>query len=152
MLVGWFLNRAASASRRQDEVENVLGGVTVWDLMNFSPPTVGPGVTIHEAVSNHLIRGSGTALIVCEGRRVMGILSITDVRKIPQALWEEKSVRDVMTPAPLKSLTPHDGLDDALWLLGENDIYQAPVLVGNRLVGLLSRAHMASMLPPDTRI
>ena len=152
VLVGWFLNRAACASRSNRELEQSLEGVTVGDVMDASPPTVGPGVTIHEAVSNHSIRGSGTGLIVCEGRRVMGILSITDVRKIPQALWEEKSVRDVMTPAPLKSLTPHDGLHDTLWLLGENDIHQAPVLVGNRLVGLLSRAHMASMLPPDARI
>ena len=29
VLVGWFLNRAASASRSQDEVENVMEGVTV---------------------------------------------------------------------------------------------------------------------------
>ena len=142
VLVGWFLNRAASASRSRDEVESALEGAKVGDVMDISPPTVGPGVTIHEAVFGHLVRESIRALIVCEGERVLGILSITDVREIPQALWAEKSVRDIMTPAPLKSLAPEDGLDVALSLLGENGIHQAPVLAGDRLVGLLSRAHV----------
>ena len=141
-LVGWFLNRAASASRSQDEVAHALEGVTVGDVMDASPPTVGPGVTIHEAVFGHLVRESVRALMVCENERVIGILSITDVRKVPQSLWAEKPVGDIMTPASLKSLTPEDGLDDALSLLGENGIHQAPVLVGDRLVGLLNRAHV----------
>ena len=141
-MVGWFLNRAASASRSQDEVQNVLEGVTVDDVMDISPPTVGSDTTIHQAVFGQLVRGSVRALIVCEGERVAGILSISDVRKVPQALWAEKSVRDIMTPAPLKSLTPEDGLDEALSLLGESGIHQAPVLAGDRLVGLLNRAHV----------
>ena len=142
VLVGWFLNRAASASRSLDEVESVLDGVTVGDVMDVAPPTVGPEVTVYEAVFDHLVRGAARALMVCEGERVVGILSITDVKKIPPAYWGERSVRDVMTPAPLKSLTPKDGLDEALSLLGENGIHQAPVVVGDRLVGLLNRAHL----------
>ena len=141
-LVGWFLNRAASASRLQDKVEYTLEGVTVGDVMDESPPTVEPGITIHDAVFGHLFRGSIRALIVCEGERVLGILSITDVRKVPQSLWAEKFVRDVMTPAPLKSLAPDDGLSVALSLFGEDGIHQAPVLAGGRLVGLLNRAHV----------
>ena len=141
-LVGWFLNRAASASRSQDEVDHVLEGVTVGDVMDVSPPIVEPGVTIHEAVFDHLVRGSVRALIVCEGERVVGMLSISDVRTVSQALWAERLVRDIMTPAPLKSLTPEDGLDEALTLLGENGIHQAPVLLDDRLVGLLNRAHV----------
>lgn len=141
-LVGWFLNRAASASRNQDEVAHVLDGVTVGDVMDASPPTVSPDVSINEAVFTYLVRGSARALIVCEGERVLGILSITDIRKVPQVLWAVKSVRDIMTPAPLKSLAPEDGLDEALSLFGENGIHQAPVLMGDRLVGLLNRAHV----------
>ena len=141
-LVGWFLNRAASASRGQDEVAHALEGVMVGNVMDVSPPTVSPDVSINEAVFTYLVRGSARALIVCEDERVLGILSITDIRKVAQTLWAEKSVRDIMTPAPLKSLTPEDGLDEALSLLGGNGIHQAPVLVGDRLVGILNRAHV----------
>ena len=146
VLVGWFLNRAASASRSQDEVENVMEGVTVGDVMDVAPPTVGPGITVYEAVIDHLVRGAARALIVCEGERILGILSITDVQNVPQALWQERSVRDVMTPAPLKSLSPDDGLDHALSLLGENRIHQAPVLSSGKLVGVLNRAHVIQFI------
>ena len=141
-LVGWFLNRAASASRSQDDVEHALEGVTVGDVMDASPPTIGPEITVHEAVFDYLVRKSVRALMVCEGERVVGILSITDVQKFPQALWEDKAVRDIMTPAPLKSLSPGDRLDDALSLLGVNGIHQAPVISSGRLVGVLNRAHV----------
>ena len=141
-LVGWFLYSAASASRSRVEVSHALEGVTVGDVMDVSPPTVSTDVSINEAVFTYLVRGSARALIVCEDGRVLGILSITDVREVPQALWAERLVRDIMTPAPLKSLVPEDGLDEALSLLGENGIHQAPVLVGDRLVGLLNRAHV----------
>ncbi len=146
VLVGWFLNRAASASRSQDEVESVLDGVKVEDVMDVAPPTVVPEVTVHEAVFGHLVRGSVRALIVCEGEHVLGILSISDVQEVPQALWHERSVRDVMTPAPLKSLSPDCELDEALSLLGENRIHQAPVLSSGRLVGILNRAHVIQFI------
>ncbi|MDE2822359.1 MAG: site-2 protease family protein, partial [Chloroflexota bacterium] len=55
VLVGWFLNRAASASRSQDEVGYALEGVTVGDVMDDSPPTVSPDLTIHEAVFDHFV-------------------------------------------------------------------------------------------------
>ncbi|MDE2716029.1 MAG: site-2 protease family protein, partial [Chloroflexota bacterium] len=101
LLVGWFLNRAASASRSQDEVARALEGVAVGDVMDASPPTVSRDLTIHEAVFDHFVGGAVRAVIVCEGERILGILSITDVRKVPQAFWADKPVRDIMTPVPL---------------------------------------------------
>ena len=70
----------------------MLDWVTVGDVMDVAPPTVGPEVTVYEAVFDHLVRGAARALMVCEGERVVGILSITDVKKIPPAYWGERSV------------------------------------------------------------
>ena len=55
-------------------------------------------------------------------------------------------VREAMTPIPLKQVAPNDELDQALALLGEHSIHQAPVMVGDRLVGLLTRAHIIRYL------
>lgn len=141
-LVGWFLHGAASSSRREGELEQALQGVTVGDVMGAPPHPISPEVTIHDAVFDHLLRRAARTLMVSEGGRLLGIVSITDVKDVPRAAWREMLVRDVMISAPLKSLSPDDTLYDALSLLGENRIHQAPVLAGDRLVGLLSRAHV----------
>ena len=51
-----------------------------------------------------------------------------------------------MTPAPLKSLTPEDELSDALALMAEHSLNQAPVLERDRLVGMLTRADIIRYL------
>ncbi len=146
VLVGWFLNRAASASRSARELEQSLEGVTVGDVMDASPPTVSPQITINEAVFDHIIPGEARALVVCEGERVAGILSITDVRNIPPEDWRKSKVRDVMTPGPLASLTPRNGLGEAISLLAESRVHQAPVIERDRLVGIVNRAHLIQHL------
>ncbi len=146
VLVGWFLNRAASASRSDGDLEQSMEGVTVGDVMDDSPPAVSPQITIYEAVFEHIVPGEARALIVCEGERVVGILSITDVKNVPPEVWRESTVRDVMTPGPLASLTPRDGLREAISLLAVNGIHQAPVIERDRLVGMVNRAHLIQHL------
>jgi len=141
-LVGWFLYNAATGNRSGNEFERLLEGSKVRDVMDASPPTIGPTVTIYDAVFDHLLHRGTRALPVCEGDRLLGIISMTDVKDVPQQTWRDRLVQDEMTRAPLRGLGPEDALYDALSLLGENGIHQAPVIVGERLVGLLSRAHI----------
>jgi CBS domain-containing protein len=61
-------------------------------------------------------------------------------------MWDAVRVRDEMTPTPLRQVAPDDDLARALALLGEHSIHQAPVMVGDRLVGLLTRAHVIRYL------
>lgn len=145
-LIGWFLNSTATTNQRETEFERLLAGARVQDVMETSPPTIEPTVTIHDAVLNHLVNRGTRALTVCEGERVLGIVSFTDVKDVPQELWTIQLVQEVMTKTPLKNLQPDDELYDALSLLGENRIHQAPVMIGDRLVGLLNRAHVIQYL------
>lgn len=141
-LVGWFLYNAATSNRRGNEFERLLEGTKVQDVMDTSPPTIGPTVTIYDAVFDHLVQRGTRTLPVCDGSRLLGIISVTDVKDVPQQTWRERLVQDEMTKAPLKTLKPDDALYDGLSLLSENHIHQAPVMVDDRLVGLLSRAHI----------
>jgi len=111
-IVGWFLHNAASGSRRENELDRVLGRVTVGDVMEVSPPKIDPAVTIYDAVFDHLVHHAARALFVCEGDRLIGIVSVTDIKDVPRGAWRERLVRDEMTPVPLKTLTPSDRLNE----------------------------------------
>ncbi len=145
-LIGWFLQSSAGTSLREMEVETVMRGIQVKDVMNRDPATIAPNATIYDAVYKYLFQQGIRALPVCDDDRLVGIISLTDIRGIPQDRWLEAMVGDVMTPAPLKSVTPDNELIRALELLGEYSVHQAPVLEGDQLVGLLTRANIIEHL------
>ena len=110
--------------------------------MDTSPTTIGPDTALSEAVFEHFLRRGAHSLLVCEGERLLGIITPMDFRSVPRDLWGSVRVGDEMTPTPLWQVSPDDDLLHAMGLLGEHSIHQAPVLEGDRLVGLLSRAHV----------
>ena len=145
-LIGWFLQSSAGTSLREMEVETVMRGMQVKDVMIRDPATIGPDATIHDAVYKYLFQQGIRALPVCDDDRLVGIISLTDIRGVPQDRWMEVRVRDEMTPAPLRSVTPDNELIRALEQLGEYSVHQAPVLEGDQLVGLLTRANIIEYL------
>ena len=144
--VGWFLHRAAGESQREAVAEDAIQGVRVRDVMDAYPVTIGPGVSLSEAVHEYFVRRGARALPVCEGDQLVGIITLTDIKGVPQERWSFVTVGDEMTSIPLKHVNPEDELHQALALLGEHSINQTPVLEGERLVGLLSRAHIIRYL------
>ena len=143
-LLGWYLHGAATTSRREITLRTNVGGVVVKDVMDSRPLTIGPDVPLSDAVFRHFLSHGSHSLPVCEdeGGKLVGILTLTDIRGVPRAEWEVRKVRDAMTPMPLWQVSPDEDLLSAMGVLGEHGIHQAPVIDGDRLVGVLSRAHI----------
>lgn len=145
-IVGWFLLSAAGASLRDVNADYAMHGIKVREAMQPNADTIGPEVTVFQAVYEYFLKRGLRALPVIEGNRLIGIISLTDIREMPQERWSHETVRDHMTPAPLKSLTPDDELSDALSIMAEHSLNQAPVLEGDRLVGMITRADIIRYL------
>lgn len=145
-LIGWFLQSAAGGSLREMEVEAVMKGVHVRDVMRQSLDSVEPGISVYDIVYDHLMQDGVRAMPVCDGDRIEGIVSLTDVKKVERDNWPTTPVRDIMTPMPVLSVEPQEDLADALDLLAENSIHQSPVLYEGRLIGMLTRADIIEYL------
>ncbi len=117
-----------------------LGGIQVGEVMDREPDIVGPEMTIADAVFGHLLQKGTRALPVCRNGRLLGIITLTDVECTSRDEWRSLTVMDRMTSTPLLSLKPDDELARAVEVLAENSLNQAPVLEGNQLVGMLTRA------------
>lgn len=144
--IGWFLYSTAGATQRESEAQASLRGMLVRDVMDRDPETVGPEVSLADIVFGPLLHKGARALPVCEDGHLIGIITLTDVKGVPQHRWREARVRDEMTPMPLWSVTPEDELAQGLQLLAEHSVNQAPVVEGVRLVGLLTRADITQQL------
>lgn len=146
-LIGFFLNSAAEASRQQVAVQERFRGVRVEHLMNPRPVSVGPELSLEDMVEQFVLSRNIRALPVVEGGRLLGIVTVVDVRQVPRDRWPYVPVARVMTPAErVVAVEPSAPLAVALRMLGPEDYHQVPVVRDGRLVGLLSRGEVIRFL------
>lgn len=144
--IGWFLNNAAEATRQQQVLREDLRGMRVGALMDPEPPVTGPELTVQDFVFEHALRRGQRALLVAEGGRLAGLVSLNDARELPQEAWATTPVGKIMTPTPLKTVSPNDDLNSALQLLVDGAFNQLPVVREGHLVGMLSRSDLLRFL------
>jgi Zn-dependent protease len=144
--IGWFLNSGAEASRQQQTVRAVLGGVPVTTVMDTSPAVAEPSLSVHDFVFEHTLRHGHRALPVVESGRLLGIVSITDAKHLAQGEWATTPVGKVMTRMPLKILGPEADLSAALELMVANGVHQVPIVRDGVLIGTLSRSDVMRYL------
>jgi len=110
--------------------------------MRPNPTVVSPDVTMDVVVYDWFLRHGVRALPVVHDGRVIGIVTLSDVKSLPRERWATTTVRELMTPSPLVGVGPEEPLSKVLRLLSEHDIHQVLVTQDGKLVGVLSRADL----------
>jgi Zn-dependent protease len=147
VFVGAFLDNAARASYGQLTLRNLLSGHVVGEVMTGNCQVVPPYLTIDVFVDHFLMAEGRRCFPVGTRDEVEGLLTIHNVRAIPQTEWREKRVSDAMTPmGELKVVHPDTPLWDALRDMTQEGVNQLPVMTGGELVGMISRENLVSFL------
>jgi len=144
ILIGWFLQSAAQAGYQQVVLRQALGGVRVGDIMTRDLHTIDPNLTVEEAITDFFIPLKHGGFPVVYGDRLVGVVTLQDVRGVPAEARRERRVRDVMTPfANLKTVRPTTTAYDAFMRLGQEQIGRLLVVDdGGSLVGILTRSDL----------
>jgi len=136
--IGWFMNNAATQSYQQVAVEELLRGVPVARLMRASTPSVASNYPVSRLVDDYVMRNEDRAFPVVDGDRLVGLVCLEDVQKVPRQAWDTTLVSQIMTPASqLDQVSPREDVSEALTKLTRRDTSQLPVLEGGHLVGML---------------
>ena len=144
--IGWFLNSSADASRKEITLRERLSHIKVRELMKPDIDTISPETTVDEMVRNIFRKQQGRAVPVCKEGKLVGIATITDVKKISQDKWVETPVSKIMTSEPLYTVSPEDNLNVALVMIAKNDINQVLINDQGKCGGLLSRADIIRLI------
>ena len=84
IFIGWFLNSAAVNSYQQTVVRDLLEDVPVFRLMRLNVPTVAPTLTVSHLVYDYVMGADERAFPVMEGDRLVGMVCLEDIRKVPR--------------------------------------------------------------------
>jgi Zn-dependent protease len=147
IFIGWFLQNAAVQSYRRVVIQDILEDIPVKRLMSPTVPTAPAHISVEEFVDNYLMRSDNRAFIVYEEDKMVGLITIEDVRKLATEARRATLVRDVMTPSEkMIVVAPEEDVTDAFERLQMKDIRQLPVVAGNKIVGLLRRKDIVHWL------
>jgi CBS domain-containing protein len=102
---------------------------------------VSPTTTVESLIENEILPGGRRAVPVVDDGRFVGLVTVSDIRRLPLDARARTSVGDVMSDASSVVTVPLEApLTDAVEALARGGYDQVPVLDGSRVVGLLTRA------------
>ncbi|MDP3879056.1 MAG: site-2 protease family protein [Dehalococcoidales bacterium] len=138
--IGWFISSAADNSYREITLREHLSGIKVKELMTPDQETIAPETRVEDVVWNIFRKNHGRSVPVCRDGKLLGIVTITDVKELPRDKWAETPVEQIMTRDPLYMVSPEDNLNTAMKLIAQHDINQVLINQQGRCAGLLSRS------------
>jgi Zn-dependent protease/CBS domain-containing protein len=145
--IGWFLMNAAQESVVQVSIRSALSGLTAEDVMSRDCPAVGRRMSLAELVRDHVLRTGQRCFTVTDGNRLEGLVTLHQIKAVPQERWAQVSVGEGMTPiSQVRVVAPDKPLLEVLRLLEGQDVNQVPVVAGDRLVGMITRDHLLRVL------
>ncbi len=139
--IGLFLLQASQAELMQTQLQASVEGVSVGEMMTEAPSAVISTLSVQQLVDEYLLRTGQRATPVVddpESQRLIGIVTLRDVRALDRRQWPFTPVAQIMTPlAQLKVAQANQQLSEALPLITAAGVNQLPVVSDGRIVGLL---------------
>lgn len=146
-MIGWFLNNTAIASYQQLLIRQALEHVPVAQLMRPNVIDVLPDTDVQTLVDEYFMRSDQHAFPVTEAGRLLGLVTMQDLQKVPRDVWPSTTAAQIMTPASeLAQVTPEEDTIDAMRALAQQGVAQLPVVDHGILRGLLRREDILKWL------
>lgn len=152
-LSGWFLFLSSRAIQERVKANDLIGHLSVGDVMERDGPTVQPGLTV-DILAAQLLDGETptSAIPVLRGDEVVGVVGVRQVRRLRPAARVAARVEDVMAKPPrLPIIGPADSLVPAIERLQRAGLDGLPVVEDGRLVGVLTRRSIGLAVQARTR-
>lgn len=148
VFIGMFLNQAAKSGYQMTLLQDTLSGVKVGDIMTQNVISVPESISLHELVENYFYRYIFVSFpVVSESGELRGMVSVKQVKDVPQEEWNRKRVEEIMMrDSEVKALSPDDEAMKAFNLLMKNEFGRLPVISREKLVGIISRRDLMTLL------
>ncbi len=147
IFIGWFLENAAANSYRQLALHSVLRGHTAIEAMTRDCTEVSPRLTIEQLVNEQILTSARRCFPVVQNDKVVGLVTMHEIKAVPRDQWPAKIVADIMTPfGKVKSVTPDEDLSNVLRILTEENINQVLVVKDGDILGIIARDNLLSFI------
>ena len=146
-LVGWFLTQMAQASYQQVVLRQALSGVPVSQAMTAQVQSVPAHITLDRVVHEYIMAYNHPAFPVLDDGRLLGLLCLADIQRVPQHQWTQMTARDAVPPlAEQYMIAPSTDAWDALVRMTAENCGRLLVVEGGDLRGIISRTDIMRLM------
>ena len=147
LLIGAFLYTAAHSTHRQVSFQESLTGLRVGDVMTTDVVSLGAGLTLNEAVDSYFLRFGYGGFPVMDDGRLVGMLSLKELKAIPRERWSALTVGEVMVPyGSYREIHPDEPITAAMERMFHDDRSRLVVMEDDKVLGLVTRSGIARFL------
>ncbi len=140
VLIGWFLQNAAASTYAQSNMQQVLRGVRVNQIMSQHCTRVAGETPLSQLVEDKVLAAGQRCFFVSDAGGLQGLLSLSDLTRVPRGQWSHVTAGQTMVPFDrLAHVTPDTELMEALKKMVDSNVNQLPVVDNGHLIGVLSR-------------
>lgn len=136
--LGNFLQNAAQSSMAYAQLQQLLHGVRIAEMMRRQPITIAANLTLREVADQYFLRFPYKAYPVVEDGKFLGILTLRAMQELPQDQWPHLDAGEVVLRGdPVPIVHPEEPVLQALQKLAESGQSRLGVVENGVLVGLL---------------
>ena len=140
VLIGWFLDNAASVQIQQMMFRGLLTGHRVSQAMRTHCAIIPEDLTLQQLVDELILRSGQRCFLVNRGDKTVGSITSHRITEVPRPEWETTNAARVMLPfEQLRCVDPDTELWSALQMMDRNGVNQMPVIRDQHIIGMLSR-------------
>jgi Zn-dependent protease/predicted transcriptional regulator len=145
--IGWFLLQAATASATSVALTSGLKNIRVSDVMTSDCVMLDGNMNVEEFVETYLLRSGKRCFVVQQNGEVAGLVTSHEIKELERPRWPYTTLSDIMRPLDqLHTVAPTTPVLEALETMGRDDVNQLPVVSGNHLDGIITRANVVQFL------
>ena len=146
LLIGWFISSSSAASLQQTMAEESLRGVRAADVMTQNVDAVPPDMTL-ASFSDECMRTKHTGFPVTSNGKIMGCVTMGDLRRFSKDLWATTSVGQAMTTSDKLAVVGRDDpAKDVLSKMQGRNVGRIFVVDNGELEGIITRSDMVKAL------
>ena len=137
ILIAFFIYMRANQEFQYSMIKDTLSDLRVKDLMSQDVKYISADLTVRELLEK-MLHKSHSGYPILEDGKLIGCVTMEDVRNIKPEKHEDFTVRDIMSK-DIKKVSPNEYVNKALQMLLEEDIGRLMVMEDDELVGIITR-------------